>query len=74
MEIEFACAGRGGRNGLEWHCGLERWSVEYEKMHIEPSSSNHKLAVATVQLLGDGLSKPVGRLANAGFCYLRAGT
>jgi len=70
MEIEFECAGRGGRNGLEWHCALERWSVEYEKKHMESSSSNHKLAVATMQLLGDGLSKPVMGIANAVFGYL----
>jgi len=69
MGIEFECAGRGGRNGLEWYCALERWSMEYEKKHMEPSPSNQELTVATMQLLGEGLSKPVMGITNAVFCH-----
>jgi hypothetical protein len=57
-------------NGLEWHRALEQWSITYEKAHMFPHPCNHTLAVATMKLLGYGMSAPTQRFANTVFSYL----
>ena len=61
---------RSSSNGLEWHRALEQWSVAYEKAHMAPHPCNHTLAVATMKILGAGLSAPAQRFANDVFGHL----
>jgi hypothetical protein len=57
-------------SGLEWMEAVERWSCAYESAHMAPHPSNHKLAVATLGLLGATLPPALQRFAGAVFCEL----